>query len=203
MSETVNSTENSTVYASPSVRKMSRQLGVNLNEVQGSGRNNRILKEDLEEYVKNKISSPSQNSQNMGINTSLPSWEYLDFSKFGQTENFTLPRIKQISGSFLHRNWLEIPHITQHADADITNIEKFRKSINNEKNTDLKVTLISFIMKALHYQLKKFPLFNSSINADKKSVTLKKFFNIGFAVATDNGLVVPVIKNVDRKGVLK
>ena len=138
LSETVNSTENSTVYASPSVRKMSRQLGVNLNEVQGSGRNNRILKEDLEEYVKNKISSPSQNSQNMGINTSLPSWEYLDFSKFGQTENFTLPRIKQISGSFLHRNWLEIPHITQHADADITNIEKFRKSINNEKNTDSK-----------------------------------------------------------------
>ena len=203
LSETLNSTENSTVYASPSVRKMSRQLGVNLNEVQGSGRNNRILKEDLEEYVKNKISSPSQNSQNMGINTSLPSWEYLDFSKFGQTENFTLPRIKQISGSFLHRNWLEIPHITQHADADITNIEKFRKSINNEKNTDSKVTLISFIMKALHYQLKKFPLFNSSINADKKSVTLKKFFNIGFAVATDHGLVVPVIKNVDKKGVIE
>jgi len=203
LSETVNSTENSTVYASPSVRKMSRQLGVNLNEVQGSGRNNRILKEDLEEYVKNKISSPSQNSQNMGINTSLPSWEYLDFSKFGQTENFTLPRIKQISGSFLHRNWLEIPHITQHADADITNIEKFRKSINNEKNIDSKVTLISFIMKALHYQLKKFPLFNSSINADNKSVTLKKFFNIGFAVATDNGLVVPVIRNVDRKGVIE
>ena len=201
--ETVNSTENSTVYASPSVRKMSRQLGVNLNEVQGSGRNNRILKEDLEEYVKNKISSPSQNSQNMGINTSLPSWEYLDFSKFGQTENFTLPRIKQISGSFLHRNWLEIPHITQHADADITNIEKFRKLINNEKDTDVKVTLISFIMKALHFQLKKFPLFNSSINADKKSVTLKKFFNIGFAVATDNGLVVPVVRNIDRKGVLE
>jgi pyruvate dehydrogenase E2 component (dihydrolipoamide acetyltransferase) len=182
---------------------MSRQLGVNLNEVQGSGKNNRILKEDLEEYVKNKISSPSQNSQNMGINTSLPSWEYLDFSKFGQTENFTLPRIKQISGSFLHRNWLDIPHITQHADADITNIEKFRKSINNEKNTDSKVTLISFIMKALHYQLKKFPLFNSSINADKKSVTLKKFFNIGFAVATNHGLVVPVIKNVDKKGVIE
>ena len=203
LSETVNSTENSTVYASPSVRKMSRQLGVNLNEVQGRGRNNRILKEDLEEYVKNKISSPSQNSQNMGINTSLPSWEYLDFSKFGQTENFTLPRIKQISGSFLHRNWLEIPHITQHADADITNIEKFRKSINNEKNTDSKVTLISFIMKALHYQLKKFPLFNSSINADKKSLTLKKFFNIGFAVATDHGLVVPVIKNVEKKGVIE
>ena len=203
LSETVNSTEISTVYASPSVRKMSRQLGVNLNEVQGSGKNNRILKEDLEEYVKNKISSPSQNSQNMGINTSLPSWEYLDFSKFGQTENFTLPRIKQISGSFLHRNWLEIPHITQHADADITNIEKFRKSINNEKNTDSKVTLISFIMKALHYQLKKFPLFNSSINADKKSVTLKKFFNIGFAVATNHGLVVPVIKNVDKKGVIE
>ena len=203
LSETINSTEDSTVYASPSVRKMSRQLGVNLNEVQGSGRNNRILKEDLEEYVKNKISSPSQNSKNMGINTSLPSWEYLDFSKFGQIENFTLPRIKQISGSFLHRNWLEIPHITQHADANITNIEKFRKSINNEKNTDFKVTLISFIMKALHYQLKKFPLFNSSINADKKSVTLKKFFNIGFAVATDNGLVVPVIRNVDRKGVIE
>lgn len=203
LSETVNSTENSTVYASPSVRKMSRQLGVNLNEVQGSGRNNRILREDLEEYVKNKISSPSQNSKNMGINPSLPLWEYLDFSKYGQTENFTLPRIKQISGSFLHRNCLEIPHITQHADANITNIEKFRKSINNEKNTDSKVTLISFIMKALHYQLKKFPLFNSSINADKKSVTLKKFFNIGFAVATDNGLVVPVIKNVDRKGVIE
>jgi len=203
LSETVNLTENSTVYASPSVRKMSRQLGVKLNEVQGSGRNNRILKEDLEEYVKNKISSPSQNSNNIGINTSLPSWEYLDFSKFGQIENFTLPRIKQISGSFLHRNWLEIPHITQHADADITNIEKFRKSINNEKNTDSKVTLISFIMKALHYQLKKFPLFNSSINADKKSVTLKKFFNIGFAVATDNGLVVPVVRNIDRKGVLE
>ena len=203
LSETLNATEHSTVYASPSVRKMSRHLGVNLNEVQGSGRNNRILKEDLEEYVKNKISSPSQNSKNIGINTSLPSWEYLDFSKYGQTENFTLPRIKQISGSFLHRNWLEIPHITQHADANITNIEKFRKSINNETNTDSKVTLISFIMKALHYQLKKFPLFNSSINADKKSVTLKKFFNIGFAVATDNGLVVPVIKNVDRKGVIE
>ena len=203
LSETLNSTEHSTVYASPSVRKMSRHLGVNLNEVQGSGRNNRILKEDLEEYVKNKISSPSQNSKNIGINTSLPSWEYLDFSKYGQTESMTLPRIKQISGSFLHRNWLEIPHITQHADADITNIEKFRKLINNEKDTDVKVTLISFIMKALHFQLKKFPLFNSSINADKKSVTLKKFFNIGFAVATDNGLVVPVVRNIDRKGVLE
>ena len=182
---------------------MSRHLGVNLNEVQGSGRNNRILKEDLEEYVKNKISSPSQNSKNIGINTSLPSWEYLDFSKYGQTDSMTLPRIKQISGSFLHRNWLEIPHITQHADADITNIEKFRKLINNEKDADVKVTLISFIMKALHFQLKKFPLFNSSINADKKSVTLKKFFNIGFAVATNNGLVVPVVRNIDRKGVLE
>ena len=201
--ESSNSTEHTSVYASPSVRKMSRHLGVNLNEVQGSGRNSRILKEDLENYVKNKISSPLQNSKNIGINTSLPSWEFLDFSKYGQTESMTLPRIKQISGSFLHRNWLEIPHITQHADADITNIEKFRKLINNEKDTDVKVTLISFIMKALHFQLKKFPLFNSSINADKKTVTLKKFFNIGFAVATNNGLVVPVVRNIDRKGVLE
>jgi pyruvate dehydrogenase E2 component (dihydrolipoamide acetyltransferase) len=200
---TINPTQQSSVYASPSVRKMSRQLGVNLNDVEGSGTNNRILKEDLEQYVKNKISHPSQNSNNSKINSSLPSWEYLDFSKYGQTEDMTLPRIKQISGSFLHRNWLEIPHITQHADADITNIEKFRKSINNEKNTEIKVTLISFIMKALYYQLKKFPLFNSSINADKNSVTLKKFFNIGFAVATDNGLVVPVVRNIDVKGVLE
>ena len=201
--ESINSTKHSAVYASPSVRKMSRSLGVDLKDVQGSGRKNRILKEDLEEYVKNKMSSPSQNSKNIGINTLLPSWEYPDFSKYGETESMNLPRIKQISGSFLHRNWLEIPHITQHADADITNIEKFRKLINNEQDTDIKVTLISFIMKALHFQLKKFPLFNSSINPDKKSVTLKKFFNIGFAVATDNGLIVPVIKNIDRKGVIE
>ena len=199
--ESINSTKHSAVYASPSVRKMSRSLGVDLNDVQGSGRKNRILKEDLEEYVKNKMSSPSQNSKNIGINTLLPSWEYPDFSKYGETESMNLPRIKQISGSFLHRNWLEIPHITQHADADITNIENFRKLINNEKDTDIKVTLISFIIKALYFQLKKFPLFNSSINPDKKSVTLKKFFNIGFAVATDNGLIVPVIKNIDRKGI--
>ena len=165
--ESINSTKHSAVYASPSVRKMSRSLGVDLNDVQGSGRKNRILKEDLEEYVKNKMSSPSQNSKNIGINTILPSWEYPDFSKYGETESMNLPRIKQISGSFLHRNWLEIPHITQHADADITNIEKFRKLINNEQDTDIKVTLISFIMKALHFQLKKFPLFNSSINLTK------------------------------------
>ncbi|NQD92812.1 dihydrolipoyllysine-residue acetyltransferase [Pseudomonas sp. CrR25] len=189
--------------ASPSVRKFSRELGVSLLNIQGTGPRNRITKQDVLAHVKGVLASTSQaspttNTQQLG---GLLPWPVVDFSKYGSVESRALSRIKKISGANLHRNWLMIPHVTNHDDADITQIEQFRVQVNKEKETaGTKITLLALLMKACAAALKKFPEFNASLNGDE--LVLKKYFHIGFAADTPEGLVVPVIKDVDQKGIL-
>jgi pyruvate dehydrogenase E2 component (dihydrolipoamide acetyltransferase) len=196
------------VHASPSVRAYARQLGVDLSKVAASGPKNRIIKEDLTKYVKGvmtgAISGPVASATGGvvggGVLDLLP-WPKVDFAKFGEIEVKPLSRIKKISGQNLSRNWVMIPAVTYHEDADITDIEAFRVLLNkeNEKGGGAKLTMLAFLMKACVKGLQKFPEFNSSLDGD--NLVLKKYFNIGFAADTPNGLVVPVVKNVDKKSV--
>ncbi|MBL0266086.1 MAG: dihydrolipoyllysine-residue acetyltransferase [Leptospiraceae bacterium] len=190
-----------TSHASPSVRKYARELGVDITQVKGTGPKGRITQEDVQKFVKSVMSgqtSVGAGAQGSGLNL-LP-WPKVDFSKFGSTTRQPLSRIKKISAANLSRNWIVIPSVTYHEDADITDLEAFRNDTNkqNEK-AGIKITMLSFIIKACVAGLKKFPEFNSSLDGD--DLVLKEYFHIGFAADTPNGLVVPVIKDADKKGI--
>lgn len=193
----------SRAHASPSIRRLARELGVNLELVTGSGPKQRILKEDVQAHVKTELSKSGNKSSGTVFN--LPPWPEVNFAKYGPVESRSLTRIKQISGANLHRNWVMIPHVTQFDQADITDLEALRKKSNENQNaTKFKLTLLAFVMKALIAPLKKFPEFNASLDnyADERaSLIIKHYYHIGFAVDTINGLVVPVIKDVDQKGI--
>ncbi|EGR1265208.1 pyruvate dehydrogenase complex dihydrolipoyllysine-residue acetyltransferase [Vibrio cholerae] len=197
-------------HASPVVRRLAREFGVNLAKVTGSGRKNRILKEDVQNYVKEALKRLESGAQAAasgkgdGAALGLLPWPKVDFSKFGDTEVQPLSRIKKISGANLHRNWVMIPHVTQWDNADITELEKFRQEQNAmeaKRDTGMKITPLVFIMKAAAKALEAFPAFNSSLSEDGESLILKKYVNIGIAVDTPNGLVVPVFKDVNKKGI--
>ncbi|MGV7208841.1 dihydrolipoyllysine-residue acetyltransferase [Oxalobacteraceae bacterium A2-2] len=196
-------------HASPSIRKFARELGVDLGKVPGSGPKGRITQADVQSYVKGVISGAAAApvaaaAAGGGAGLNLLPWPSLDFSKFGETELQPLSRIKKISGPNLHRNWVQIPHVTQFDEADVTDLEQFRVDTNNAnaKNKDAaKLTMLAFVIKASVAALKKFPAFNSSLDAKGENLILKKYYNIGFAADTPNGLVVPVIKNADQKSV--
>jgi pyruvate dehydrogenase E2 component (dihydrolipoamide acetyltransferase) len=189
-------------HASPSVRAFARELGVDLSRVKGSGPKQRILHEDVQRYVKDALAgTPTGAAGAAGTGLSVLPWPQVDFSKFGPIESKPLSRIKKISGANLHRNWVMIPHVTNCDDADITDLEAFRVQLNKEnEKTGIKVTMLAFLIKASVAGLKKFPEFNSSLDGD--TLVYKGYYNIGFAADTPNGLVVPVVKNADQKGVL-
>jgi pyruvate dehydrogenase E2 component (dihydrolipoamide acetyltransferase) len=193
-------------YASPAVRAFARELGVDVAQVKGSGRGGRIQREDITGYVKNVMTSGAAPSAAGGAaggtGLSLLPWPKVDFSKFGEIEEKPLGRIPKISAANLARNWAVIPHVTQFEDADITEMEAFRKKLG-EENKDLKVTPLVFQIKAVVAALKKFPTFNASLDAAGETLTLKKYYNVGIAVDTPDGLVVPVIRDADKKGLLE
>ena len=191
-------------HASPSVRKFARELGVDLSKLSGSGRKNRITKEDVQSYVKQAVTKAESGdiSAPAASGSGIPAMPEVDFSKFGEIETQDLPRIKKISGKNLHRVWLNIPAVTHHDEVDITNLENFRKELKDEAaKQGVRITLLAFIMKALAANLKQFPTFNSSLTPEGERLILKKYFHIGVAVDTPNGLVVPVIRDVDQKSV--
>ncbi|EPI2167377.1 pyruvate dehydrogenase complex dihydrolipoyllysine-residue acetyltransferase [Vibrio alginolyticus] len=197
-------------HASPVVRRLAREFGVNLSKVKGSGRKSRILKEDVQAYVKDALkrlesgAGAAASGKGDGAALGLLPWPKVDFSKFGETEVQPLSRIKKISGANLHRNWVMIPHVTQWDNADITALEAFRKeqnAIEAKKDTGMKITPLVFIMKAVAKALEAFPALNSSLSEDGESLILKKYVNVGIAVDTPNGLVVPVFKDVNKKGI--
>ena len=189
-------------HASPSVRKFARNLGVNLGFVKGSAPKNRIVIGDVEAYVKSELTKPR--SDDIGTHFAPIAMPNIDFSQFGSVESKPLSKIKKISGANLHRNWVTAPHVTQFDDADITDLEAFRKSMKKEaEKKDVKLTLLAFLMKACVNALRAYPVFNSSISPDGESLIMKDYFNIGFACDTPDGLVVPVVKNVYKKDVLE
>ncbi|HUP94413.1 MAG TPA: dihydrolipoyllysine-residue acetyltransferase, partial [Burkholderiales bacterium] len=192
----------SKAHASPSVRRLAREFGVDLGRVKGSGPKDRVLKEDVQAYVKSELAQPRGGQTGGGFN--LPPAPQVDFAKFGPVTSQPLSRIKKISGTFLHRNWVSIPHVTQHDEADVTELEAFRKSQADEaKKQGIRFTILGFLMKASVLGLKNFPEFNASLAADGGSLVLKQYYHIGVAVDTPNGLVVPVIRDVDKKGLLE
>ncbi|GGX51437.1 dihydrolipoyllysine-residue acetyltransferase [Undibacterium squillarum] len=197
-------------HASPSVRKFARELGVDLTRVAGSGAKGRITQEDVQNFVKGIMAgstavaaiAPAAPVNGSGAGLNLLPWPSLDFSKFGETTLQPLSRIKKLSGPNLHRNWVMIPHVTQFEEADITELEEFRKSSNEAlAKSGVKLTMLAFVIKASVAALKKFPAFNASLDANGENLILKQFYNIGFAADTPNGLVVPVVKNADKKSV--
>jgi pyruvate dehydrogenase E2 component (dihydrolipoamide acetyltransferase) len=204
-SATVDEANFSKAHATPSVRKFARELGVDLSKVKGTGPKNRILLEDVQGFVKGVMSGGSTGSSASGADGAalgLLPWPKVDFSKFGAIESKPLSRIKKISGANLHRNWVMIPHVTNCDEADITELEAFRVKLNEENaKAGVKVTMLAFMIKAAVMALKKFPEFNSSL--DGENLVFKSYYNIGFAADTPNGLVVPVIKNADQKGVFE
>jgi pyruvate dehydrogenase E2 component (dihydrolipoamide acetyltransferase) len=199
-------------HASPTIRKLARELGVPLSEVKGSGVKGRIIESDVQGFVKAVMSGQVQTaaqkavapaaSSGGGSGLNVLAWPKVDFEKFGAIERKELSRIKKISGANLHRNWVVIPHVTNHDDADITELEAFRVQLNKEnEKAGIKVTMLAFMIKAAVAALKKFPEFNSSLDGD--TLVLKNYFHIGFAADTPNGLVVPVIKDADKKGIFQ
>ena len=188
------------VHASPSIRKLAREFGVDLGKVKGSGVKGRITEEDVKGFVKSELARPNSSA---GGAFSMPQMPFVDFTKFGEIETRALSRIKKLSGANLHRNWVSIPHVTQQDEADITEVEAFRVKTNEEiAKSGVKVTMLAFLIKAAVAALKKYPEFNASLEPGGENLILKKYFNIGFAADTPNGLVVPVIKNADRKSVI-
>ncbi len=186
-------------HASPSVRRFARELGVELSRVTGSGPKNRILREDVRAYVKTELTRPRGAGGGLGFN--LPPLPQVDFARFGAVQPQPLSRIKKLSGANLHRNWLSVPHVTQHDEADITELEAFRKAQAEEaKKEGIRFTLLAFLMKAVVVALKQYPNFNASLSADGENLILKQYFHIGVAVDTPLGLVVPVIRDADKKG---
>ena len=201
-------------HATPVIRRLAREFGVNLDKVKGTGRKGRIVKEDIEAYVKTAVKAyesgataqAAGNGVANGAGLGLLPWTKVDFSKFGEVEEVELSRINKISGANLHRNWVMIPHVTHFDRTDITELEAFRKEQNKiveKQKLDVKITPVVFIMKAVAKALEAFPRFNSSISEDGQKLTIKKYINIGVAVDTPNGLVVPVFKNVNKKGIIE
>ncbi len=196
------------VHASPAIRRFARELGVELAHVRGSGPNGRITRDDVQAFVKTSLrSAPATDGAatatapaQTGLGLNLPPWPKVDFARFGEIERVPLSRIQKISGPVLARNWVMIPHVTQNDDADVTELEAFRKAINGERK-DVKVTMLAFLMKAAVAALKRYPQLNASLDGDE--LVLKKYYHLGFAADTPNGLVVPVIKDVDKKGLLE
>ncbi|MCW2481594.1 pyruvate dehydrogenase complex dihydrolipoyllysine-residue acetyltransferase [Candidatus Symbiopectobacterium sp. NZEC135] len=198
------------VHATPVIRRLAREFGVNLAKVKGSGRKGRILREDIQAYVKDAVkraeSAPAAGAATGGSLPGLLPWPKIDFSKFGEVEEVELGRIQKISGANLSRNWVVIPHVTHFDKTDITDLEAFRKQQNVEaekRKLDVKITPVVFIMKAVATALEQMPRFNSSLSEDAQRLTLKKYINIGVAVDTPNGLVVPVFKDVNKKGIIE
>ena len=200
------------VHASPSVRRLAREFGVDLTQVQGSGRKNRVQKEDVQSFVKYELSRPKMNpgssagSGSTGGGLQVLAQPNVDFSKFGEVEEVPLTRIQKLSGPNLHRNWVTIPHVTQFDEADITDLESFRKEQNTiaeKRKLGVKITPLVFMMKAVADALKEFPAFNSSLSASGESLVMKKYYHIGIAVDTPGGLVVPVVRDVDKKGIME
>lgn len=197
-------------HASPSVRKFARELGVDLSAVKGTGTKGRILADDVRQYVKNALSigysqpsaAPAASKTVEGGGLQVLDWPKIDFSKFGEIDTQPLSRIKKISGANLHRNWVMIPHVTNNDKADITDLESFRKLLNKEHEREgVRFTMLAFLIKAVVATLKKFPEFNASLDGD--NLVLKKYYNIGFAADTPSGLVVPVIRDADKKSIVE
>ncbi|MFQ3249005.1 dihydrolipoyllysine-residue acetyltransferase [Glaciecola sp.] len=200
------------VHASPSVRRLAREFGVDLTQVQGSGRKNRVQKEDVQSYVKYELSRPKMNpgssagTGSTGGGLQVLAQPKVDFAKFGEVEEVPLTRIQKLSGPNLHRNWVTIPHVTQFDEADITDLETFRKEQNaiaEKRKLGVKITPLVFMMKAVADALKEYPAFNSSLSASGETLVMKKYFHIGIAVDTPGGLVVPVVRDVDKKGIME
>ncbi len=192
-------------YASPAVRLVARELGVDLAQVKGSERKGRITKQDVRAYVKQLLAGggPARAGATGGGLNLLP-WPVVDFAKFGEVETRPLSKIKKISGANLARNWAMIPHVTQHDDADVTELEALRVALNKEnEKAGIKLTMLAFLIKAVVAALKKYPDFNASLDASGENLVLKKYFHVGFAADTPNGLVVPVLKDADHKGVIE
>jgi len=194
-------------HASPSVRKFARELGVDLALVKGTGAKERIVQEDVQNFVKQAlaggvVAAASASVASLGGGLDLLPWPKVDFTKFGEITSKPLSRIKKISGANLHRNWVMIPHVTNNDEASITELEAFRVTLNKEnEKSGIKVTMLAFLIKAVVAALKKFPEFNASL--DGENLVLKQYFHIGFAADTPNGLVVPVIRDADKKGILE
>ena len=185
------------VHAGPSVRRLARELGVDLSKVSGSGPKNRIVHDDVKAFVKTELARPKGG----GIGFDLPPMPQIDFAKFGPVQQQPLSRIKKLSGANLHRNWISIPHVTQHDEADITELEAFRKAQAEEvKKEGIRFTLLAFLIKAVVVALKQYPNFNASLASDGESLILKQYYHVGVAVDTPLGLVVPVIRDADKKG---
>ncbi len=191
-------------HASPSVRKFARELGVNLDLVKATGPKNRILQSDVQAFVKGELAKPRTENMGAGASglTALP-MPVIDFSQFGEIETKPLSRIKKLSGANLHRNWVTAPHVTQFDEADITDLEDFRKSMQAEaEKRGVKLTMLAFLIKASVNALRAYPNFNASLSPDGDSLIMKNYYNIGFACDTPDGLVVPVVKDVNQKDVL-
>lgn len=186
-------------HASPAVRRFARELGADLAKIQGSGPKGRILKEDVQTYVKARLQRAEAPTTQV---FALPEAPQVDFSQFGPIERLPLSRIQKLSAANLHRSWITIPHVTQHEEADVTELEAFRESLKGEAGErGVKLTLLPFVIKAAVASLKAFPRFNASLSVDGESLILKQYYHIGFAVDTSEGLVVPVIRDADRKGI--
>ncbi|MFZ9962041.1 MAG: dihydrolipoyllysine-residue acetyltransferase [Burkholderiales bacterium] len=205
VSKPINEENFSAAHASPGVRRFARELGVDLGLVKGSGPKGRILREDVQSFVKSVMQTGgTAAASGSGLGFNLPAWPVIDFEKFGPTEKQALSRIKKISGPALHRNWITIPHITQHDEVDITDLEAFRKSLSKDaEKAGLKITPLALIMKAVVAALKRYPEFNSSLAPEGDSLIIKRYFHIGVAVDTPGGLVVPVIRDADKKGIME
>jgi pyruvate dehydrogenase E2 component (dihydrolipoamide acetyltransferase) len=189
-------------HASPAVRRFARELGVDLGKIRGSGPKERILREDVQAYVKSALGAAPAAAAAPGL--ALPPPPQIDFSRFGSVRTQALTRIQKLSGANLHRNWVSIPHVTQNDEADVTDLEAFRKAESEQaKAQGIRLTLLAFLMKASVTALKRHPQFNASLSSDGESLVVKEYYNIGVAVDTPNGLVVPVIREVDRKGLLE
>lgn len=190
-------------HASPAVRRFARELGADLSQINGTGARERILQEDVRQFIKAALIRPASDSRPLeGVG--IPPMPEVDFSRWGPIDTKPISRIQRLSGRYLHRAWLNIPHVTHHDDADITELESFRQSLKQDKtHSGTRITILSFLMRAVVSALKAFPTFNASLSADGESLILKQYFHIGVAVDTDNGLVVPVIRDVDSKGIVQ
>lgn len=186
-------------HAGPGVRRFARELGADLSRIRGSGAKGRILKEDVQAYIKYALADPNQGVTGTAA---IPSVPEVDFSKFGEVDVQSLSRIKKLSGNHLHAAWINIPHVTHHDEADITDLEAFRKTLKTQAEAKgIRVTILAFIVKAVANAMKEFPQFNASLSSDRENLILKHYFHIGIAVDTPNGLVVPVLRDVDQKGI--
>ncbi|MGD8588947.1 MAG: dihydrolipoyllysine-residue acetyltransferase [Chromatiales bacterium] len=190
-----------TAHASPAVRRFARELGVDLSRVSGSGPKGRIVKDDVQNFVKSALRGEASPGGSAGA-LQLPSAPEVDYSKFGEVETQPVGRIKKLSGAHLHRCWLTVPHVTQFDEADITDLEAFRKQLKDTaQKQEIRLTFMPFLMQAVAAALKEMPVFNAALSADGENLIYRKYVNIGVAVDTPNGLVVPVIRNVDKQGV--